>query len=471
MCYTENVQKIPRKFFITGLFLILIFSANGFAATGNHAWAQEDGMSKEEQKQQLQQQLQELEEEYRQLEEQKEKYRAEKESFQREINILDSEIAQIQIQIRRSKLTVDELGFSIQTNEATIELLGEKVVKQKELLANLLLGVYRSQDTGSIEIILANDTLSDFFDDVKRLEEVREGLNNTLGTVKELRKQIEKEQLELETRREEQLRFIQIQALQRESVVDKADAKERLLQASAEKEDQFGELARQTQRTISEVRNQLFVLEGAGFATSFGEAYEYAKAASQLAGVRPALLLSILKQESSWGQNVGRCFLRNIETADGVHMTTGEPVIRVMKVSRDVKPFLSITAELGKDPFNTAVSCWPQIYYQRQPFGFGGAMGPAQFLPSTWIGYRDSVSQLVGEPADPWRIDHAFVASAAKLAAAGASNYSYNSEWCAALIYYSGSCSRNVSINRFYADRVMQRAAQYQQDIDILEGN
>ena len=132
-----------------------------------------------------------------------------------------------------------------------------------------------------------------------------------------------------------------------------------------------------------------------------------------------------------------------------------------MKASRDVQPFIQITKELGRDPYNTLVSC-PHPNY-----GYGGAMGPAQFLPSTWMGHKEDLARLLGHAPDPWDLGDAFTASALKLAAGGAAAKTYDAEWKAAMIYYAGSRWNNP-VYSFYGDSVMDIARAIQEEIDAM---
>jgi len=192
----------------------------------------------------------------------------------------------------------------------------------------------------------------------------------------------------------------------------------------------------------------------------FGEAYELAKYVEKITGVRPAFLLAVLTQESNIGKNVGQCFLKDPKTGQGIRVNTGEKVEKVMNPTRDVPHFLNITKELGRDPFNTLVSCpIPSVG------GWGGAMGPAQFIPSTWIKYKNRVKQITGS-ADPWNIKDAFVAAALYLADYGAAKRTYEAEWKAAMIYFSGTTNPRYS---FYGNSVMAIASRYEEDIKILE--
>jgi hypothetical protein len=159
-----------------------------------------------------------------------------------------------------------------------------------------------------------------------------------------------------------------------------------------------------------------------------------------------------MKQESNIGKNVGQCYLPR-DPAENRRR-------RVMHPDRDVPPFLNITRELGRDPYNTLISCPMAI-------GYGGAMGPAQFIPSTWMRYRERVSAITGKPANPWNIQDAFLAAGLYLADYGAANRTDDSEWRAAMIYFSGTTNKRF---RFYGDSVMRIARTFEEDIKVIEG-
>jgi len=152
-------------------------------------------------------------------------------------------------------------------------------------------------------------------------------------------------------------------------------------------------------------------------------------------GIRPAFLIAILEIESRMGANVGTG-----RYPEDMH-------------TRDHAAFLKITGELGLDPATTPVSKKPS-------YGWGGAMGPAQFLPSTWLGYADRVSSFTGrKPANPWNIEDAFFASAIKLARDGATSKTPAGELAAAKTYIGGSPNCSKSICNYYANLALDKAA------------
>ncbi len=169
-----------------------------------------------------------------------------------------------------------------------------------------------------------------------------------------------------------------MQTAQQQIAISEANQK-KLLAVSQLKESAYAQLAAQKKAQADEIRAALFSLAGTSQKIDFGTALTYANQVSAKLNVEPAFLLAIITQESNLGANVGQCYLTDPNTGAGVGKTTGTYFANVMHPTRDVPPFLSITSDFGLNAFKTAVSC---------PIagagGYGGAMGPAQFIPSTW---------------------------------------------------------------------------------------
>jgi hypothetical protein len=145
-----------------------------------------------------------------------------------------------------------------------------------------------------------------------------------------------------------------------------------------------------------------------------------------------------------------------------------------MSPNRDIPVFLSLIDAinagkgLARDPLATPVSC--VIYYNGSPYGWGGAMGPAQFIPSTWVnaGYGQKVTEITGKVADPWDISDAFLANGLYLKALGAAGSGANAEFNAAMKYYcGGNCTK---YDQFYGKSVVNIANQYEADIKAIGG-
>jgi membrane-bound lytic murein transglycosylase B len=318
--------------------------------------------------------------------------------------------------------------------------------------------VYEADRKSLIEILLTEKTLSGFFDNLMYLDLLNLKTQELLGIVQKLKNSLEDQKLVLEKEKENLERILKMQMLQKQESEGLKKDKEYLSKLTETQYQTLLVKKKEVEKEAAKIRARIFELIGVTQAPTFGEAYELAKWIEKIIGVRPAFLLAVLTQESNIGRNVGQCFVKDQKTGQGIRVKTGEKVERVMHPTRDIPHFLNITRELGRDPFNTLVSC-------PMSFGWGGAMGPAQFIPSTWIKYKDRVKQITGS-ADPWNVKDAFVAAALYLADYGAVNGNIESERKAAMIYFSGTTNQKYS---FYANSVMSIASRYEEDIKILE--
>lgn len=407
-----------------------------------------------------------LEEELKKLEEQIAKYETditkteqEKKTLQNQIYILKTKIEKLNLQIKQSNTMIKDLGLQIGDTEKSINNTSLKIEDSKAKLSELLRLIYEEDQKSFVEIMLSGKKLSDFFDNLMALESLNTKNQELLKEIKNLKSDLETQKTSLDDEKAQLEGVVKMQTLQKQESETTKKEKDSLLNLTEAQYQKILKEKEATQKRVSEIRARIFELIGIPEAPTFGEAYELAKEIESITGIRPAFLLAVLTQESNIGKNVGQCYLKDVKIGSGV-TTKGKAVSNVMKPSRDVQPFLTITQELGRDPFNTLVSC-PMSY------GYGGAMGPAQFIPSTWMIYRDRIRGITGKAADPWNIKDSFLASALYLSNSGADQQTYNAEWKAAIIYFAGSANLQY---RFYGDSVMKITAQYAEDIKAIEG-
>ena len=419
-----------------------------------------------EEREQLETELQALEEEIEAIEGDITKTQAEKKTLQNEITILKNKIKKLDLQISQSNKLIEDLRGQITDTTFSVEKTEEDIWAKKQQLAELLQRLYQEDQRSMVEIVLTGPTLSDFFNNLAALNSLQERNKELLDSTIDLSLYLQGQKGKLEGEKSEEENFVRIQILQKQESQYVTEQNENLLEVTKGKETEYQKLLSNKQQQASTIRSRIFELIGVPEAPTFGEAVEIAEAVTQLTNVRAPFLLAVLTQESNIGKNVGQCYLKDAQTGNG-ETVNGTFVFRVMKPSRDVQPFLQITQELGRDPFNTPVSCpIPSVG------GYGGAMGPAQFIPSTWMAYKDEIAKLKGSPADPWNIRDAFLASAVYLADVGATRQTFEYEWCAAVSYFSGNCSMKNQIRyEFYGDNVMAITRRYESDIAALKAN
>ena len=451
MCYTA--QRMLRKLFVK---IIAILFVVGALFASRQAFAElTQSQALQQESNELQAQLADIESQIAQYEQELKHIGAEKNTLTKKLKQLQAQQAKLKLQIREISLRISgierdisDTQIDINTNEQHLEWLRNEIgAVIKEIAAH--------DRRSFLEVLLSDGGLSAFSRELNDYKTLSQNLATVVGEVKEANAALQARQEDLAAQREEQQNYIAIIDLQNQELAGTIKNQNSLLAQTKGKENVFQAALSDTQKKAAQIKSRIYDLFGMGKNITFGDAVQIAQWVSAQTGVRAAFLLAILTQESNLGKNVGTC------------NRAGDPPSKswkvIMKPARDQEPFQQITAELGLDPDTTPVSC-PMRAKDGSQIGWGGAMGPAQFIPSTWMGYKDKISAVTGKTADPWDIRDAFIASAVKLAADGATSES--GEWAAAMRYFSGSTNSKYS---FYGDNVVKIPKQYAEDIADLE--
>ncbi len=436
-------------------FFILIFLFLGLVLNSNQIFAQ-NPIDKIAEQTELQRQLQELQGQIDDLQKQLSQTTAQKNTLANKIKALKKQQDVLNLQIKSTNLQVAELSGKISSTENSINQNIKKSNNLKAQMASVIRVINQNDDSPFVFTVVSKKNLSEVFGVYQDFVQLNKGLSDIVNQIKVTNTQLETDKQDLSDKQEEAKNLLAIKSLQQVQLTSSVSEQNQILQQTKGRELDYQITLNDTKARASEISGRIYQLLGISGQITFGEALVIAKWAQGATGINPAFLLAILTQESNLGKNVGTC------------NRLGDPESKswraVMKPSRDQEPFKQITQELGMNPDITPVSCAMKDKNGNQ-VGWGGAMGPAQFIPSTWMGYKDKVAKLTGKsPANPWDIRDAFAASAIKLVAGGADG-TYQGQWNAAMRYFSGSTNARF---RFYGDSVMNLTAKYEKDISDL---
>lgn len=455
--------RLGRASIAIGLFVLTAFTAVSFLAATTHADEATDAVAAR--RAQLTQQLNDLNSQIAANQAIVEKLSAQGKSLSNEVQTLNAQIKKAQLQLQATQVAIRQLDGNIAIHTNTISKLTSKLEAEHESLAQILRNTDQFDDYSLIELALSTEDFSSFFADIDTYASLKHSLGISYNQVADTRERTAAEKAALEAERENQSKIAQLQSLVKQTVQTEQNKKNTLLAQTKGQESQYRAVVAAQQKTAAQIRAELFALAGGSSSISLPIAIQLAKQAGAATGVRPALILGVLKQETDLGKNVGQCLLTNSPNkGDGKGKNTGRAFAGVMKPTRDVDPFMAITSALGIDPFTQPVSCPPS-------YGYGGAMGPGQFIPSTWVLYQDKVARLAGHPntpANPWNNLDAFTATALLMADNGAAAGTPAAERTAALRYFAGWGNAGNPAYSFYGDGVMGFADQFQNDIDTL---
>ncbi len=405
-----------------------------------------------------------------------EQKQGERTSLERDVGVLDTKIKKAQLDIKAREISIRQLSQEIGSKQGVINELNEKLIRERESLAELIRKTAEIDDTSIVEIVLSNESISQFFEELDDFQAVKLALRSNFDDIKTIRTSTEDAKKVLEGQHSSAMQLKELQDLEKQKIESQEKEKQQLISTTKGQESVYKQQIAKNQKTAAQIRAELFELRGTK-AIPFGQALEYANIASAKTGVRAAFILGVLKHETDLGGNLG---VGNWQV--DMHPTRDRPIFQV------------ITSTLGLDPNNVPVS-------KKLSYGWGGAMGPAQFIPSTWACYGGYINTNTGtcsntgglsseqfwagpwtyqassdrlrnirgkgSPSNPWDNQDAFFATAVYMADLGAVG-GPEAERRAALKYYAGGNWQNPSY-AFYGDSVMEHAQYYQQQIDTLK--
>ncbi|MEK7151563.1 MAG: lytic murein transglycosylase [Patescibacteria group bacterium] len=370
-----------------------------------------------------------------------------------EIGSLNAQISKVQLEIKSLNISIDQTGLEIDNTQGQIKTAQEKLEIHKDALSSYIRILDRADHENLTLVLFKHATISDFFDNLKNLQDTQDNLRTTIISIKDLKIDLEQKEDALLDKKNDLEKLKGIEQAEKYTLDQTKSQKNKLLKDTKGEETKFQQLLKQSKQDIARIKEQVTYLQQNG--VSVEDAIKFGQLAAIATGIRPAYLIAVLEVESGLGRNVGRCNRAGDPPSKGWQM---------IMHSRDHAPFAEITSQLGLDTNTTAVSC-PQFINGKQ-FGWGGAMGPAQFIPSTWVGYKDQVTRITGhDPANPWNIEDAFMASALKLAKGGATSKTRTGEIAAAKAYYSGNSQCSKSSCNSYASAVLNKAAIIEQNL------
>jgi peptidoglycan hydrolase CwlO-like protein len=402
-----------------------------------------------------------LEEELKKVEENIAKTKEEKKTRENQIKFLKSKIQQLELQIKQTNLQIQELTLQIEDTENAILETSLRIEDMQKKLTQILRTIYEEDQRPLVEILLTEKTIAGFFDNLSALEVLNKKQKEILAEIKGLKASLEEEKANLESQKADLETLLNIRTLQKQENESAKKEQEKLLAMTEAQYQQYLKQKKELEQRAAEVMARIaqLTLPGLTVPRDKKELYQLANWAGNLTSVRPALILGLIEVESALGTNVGQC------------NCSGQPVCANPELSyKKVMPssqwaaFEQITKELGLNPNTTPVSC----YVGGGQIQMGGAMGPAQFMPTTWLKYKERIENLTGvKPANPWRASDAFLAAGLYLADFGASSKNYQDELGAVTAYLCGTTQMTTRCKRaggeWYRNLVLQKAADWEE--------
>jgi len=378
-------------------------------------------------------QIQDTQDDIKKIENKLNKVQSQIPTIQKNLEVIQNSINSTQQHISSTQYFINQTSETISRKTREIEELSRRMEFQKTLLAGLVQSFYYEKQSVFAQTIFFAGDEEGLFSNSDNMLSLEEKINTLVDEVKIANNLVSHEKENLETVKSEKENLLDMHYAQKQELIeDKGEVQNELSQKQA---------------TVAELQGKLSKLKGE-LSKLLGKSYDAkdiqdaASFAAKATGVRKDFLMGMLVVESDLGRYTGGCDYKQS---------------RMSGYRLDI--FKQIAKDLDYDYKKLKVSCPPKSYS-----GTGGAMGVAQFMPDTWVGYKSSIAGATGHnPPDPWNLTDGVTAMALKLGkVSGVKDHKKSGECNAAKLYLSGTTSSKY---QWYCDRVLYWADNYEKKI------
>ena len=307
-----------------------------------------------------------------------------------EIEAVNREISNTQVVIQKTNQTIEQYEEIIEEKEKKIKTKEENIKFKQQILAEYLRLSRRNRlEIGLITFDFQKD-LGDYLREIESFEDFQAKIGEALIVIEKEKSDVIEEKEDVEDKKDEKEKILETQKSQKQYLVYQENQKQSVL---ARTKSSISEV----KSKISRLKTELSALLGEGYDTD--DIKDAIKYANKKTGVSKGFLFGMLSMESGLGRYTGGCYYKESNMNDA---------------RKDY--FKDICEELDYNYKKQKVSCPPASYN-----GTGGAMGVAQFMSDTWMGYKDKIAGATGHnPPDPWSLVDGVMAMALKLENDGA---------------------------------------------------
>ncbi|MFA5420726.1 MAG: peptidoglycan DD-metalloendopeptidase family protein [Patescibacteria group bacterium] len=253
-------KKIVKLFFFL-LFIGLFLNSSSFAFGQSNAQIDKEiqdlNSQIESQRKQLEL-IQKNQKEYSDLIKSKSE---EKDSLQNQLDILDSRFKKAELETEEVKLEISKNNLEIKKIAIDIDNNSDKIDKDKNRIENLLKFLYKQNKTTPIEIVLLNNSITDFINQVQYLEDTNRELGDSLKSLKETKELLENQE---KTLKEKETKLVSLkEELARKQMIleGELESKTFLLDQTKESEVEYKRLLALAKKEQDRASGEILSLE------------------------------------------------------------------------------------------------------------------------------------------------------------------------------------------------------------------
>jgi len=234
--------------------ILLLFVLSGFLNFSSLVFGQNEETVNDEVKA-LNEQIQAKKNEVERIQKQQEIYsqsikakQKEQASLNNQLSILSNRLAKAELDIESVETEIDRTNLEIEKVNLEIASKDKEIARVKEHLAGILNLIYKQDRTKTLEIILLNDSLSDFINELKYLEDTNKEVGEGLETLEKYKEDLDKSQVVLQDKNKELLVLIDELNGKKEALAGEKENKAFILTETRNSEREYQKLLAQAKQ-------------------------------------------------------------------------------------------------------------------------------------------------------------------------------------------------------------------------------
>ena len=195
---------------------------------------------------------------YQQLIAEKQK---EKASLKNQLSILDNKMAEIELDIEGTKLEIEQTELELRSLELEIAKKDQQINQAQDRLSKLIKTIDQQGSKNTLEIILMNDSFSDFLNDLEYLNNISSAVRDELEDLKDLKASLEEQQQTLNHKREQLAELQQVLADKKYALDQEKENKNFILEQTQLSESEYQALLADAQKEQEQANAEISQLE------------------------------------------------------------------------------------------------------------------------------------------------------------------------------------------------------------------
>lgn len=186
---------------------------------------------------------------------------AEKNSLSSQLEILEVRAAKAQLEIDSANLEISKTNLEAKKISLDIVDTNSRIDQQKEHISKLLRLVYKQDQVSTLEILLLNDSISEFLNQSKYLENANEELRDSLSKLQNNKDRLNKAQREVQEKTETLNKLKKSLEEKKAQLAYQQEEKNYLLEETRSSEKAYQDLLQQAKREAAQAAAEISSLE------------------------------------------------------------------------------------------------------------------------------------------------------------------------------------------------------------------